>query len=51
MWMEFFFIGSTLQDEATLLCSDEMILDQLGVGGVESSLQEEAKPQLVRKST
>jgi hypothetical protein len=51
MWMEFFFIGSTLQDEATLLCTDEMLLHPLGTIVVESSLQEEAKPQLARKST
>ena len=51
MWMEFFFVGSTLQDEATLLCTDEMLLDHLEAKGVESSLQEGAKPQLARKST
>ena len=51
MWMEFFFIGSTLQHEATLLCTDEMLLDHLGVGRVESSLQEEVNSQLVRRST
>ena len=51
MWMEFFFTGSALQDEATLLCSDEMLLDQLETVGVESSLREEARPRLARKST
>lgn len=50
MWMEFF-IGSALQDEATLLCTDEMLLDHLETGRVKSSLHAEAKPQLARKST
>jgi hypothetical protein len=51
MWMEFFFVGSTLQDEATLLCTDGIILNEVETVSVESSLQDEARPQLVHKST
>ncbi len=51
MWLEFYFVGSDLQDEATLLCTDEMLVEQLEKTGVETPKQEDLKPQLIRQPT